>query len=494
MLESAYMAFSSKAIRTFLFTVGALVGIVLLTALALLLFFDINGYKPRVEAALSSALRMTVTIEGPLRLALLPGLRVTLENVRVRNQGAELALVQEVDLAIPLLSLFEEKIRYSNIATKGARISIERYGDGNGKRNNYERQPTDSRQSRPLDLPKISFAGLTVVYADKQSESQLEFNTCKGELNDMRNPGGEPFLKQLSFRGQFSCGEVRGKGKGSPATDLKFSVVAREGVFDFAPITIQAYGGQGSAKLRVDRSREVPTLELSVTLSKFRIEELLKPLSSPSSASSGKSVSGPMNFSTSLTARGASRLAMRQSAQGDMSLSGSNLKLAGVDLDGQLRKFELSQNLSLLDVSALLIAGPVSLVVTKGFELATPVRQAGVSTSIHNVISRWKVEKGIAHAVDVALTTDENRVAVQGNLDFVGDTYQGIVVALVDANGCAKARQKISGPFNKPVADQSNILVPVGPLLKLLDSAKKLILGSSDNCEVFYSGSLPSPK
>ena len=68
------------------------------------------------------------------------------------------------------------------------------------------------------------------------------------------------------------------------------------------------------------------------------------------------------------------------------------------------------------------------------------------------------------------------------------------VVALVDANGCAKARQKISGPFNKPVADQSNILVPVGPLLKLLDSAKKLILGSSDNCEVFYSGSLPSPK
>ena len=69
-----------------------------------------------------------------------------------------------------------------------------------------------------------------------------------------------------------------------------------------------------------------------------------------------------------------------------------------------------------------------------------------------------------------------------------------MVVALVDAKGCAKASQKISGPFSKPIVDQSILTVPVGALLKLLDSAKALFSGADDKCEVFYKGSLPTPK
>lgn len=104
------------------------------------------------------------------------------------------------------------------------------------------------------------------------------------------------------------------------------------------------------------------------------------------------------------------------------------------------------------------------------------------------------MEKGVARAIDVALTTNENRLAVHGDLNFVRIQYQSIVVALVDANGCAKARQKVSGPFSKPIADQSTILLPLGPVLRLLDSAKALFSGGPDKCEVLYSGSLPSPK
>ena len=168
--------------------------------------------------------------------------------------------------------------------------------------------------------------------------------------------------------------------------------------------------------------------------------------------------------------------------------------LAWSDLDRQMKKFELSQNLNLFDVSALLFVGPISLVVTKGAELASLSKSTGTGTSIREVISRWKVDKGVAHAVDVALTTNENRVAVHGDLNFVSDQYQDVVVALVDANGCAKARQKVTGPFSNPTADQSNILLPVGPLLRLLYSAKALVSGGRNKCDVFYSGLLPSPK
>lgn len=481
------MPLPSKTLRVFLFVAGGMVGMSLLAALLFMFFFDINRYKPRIEAAMSNLLAMNVAIEGPLGLTVVPGLRVTLEKVRVRNKGVELAFVQELDLAIPLMSVISDEIVYSTIVAKGARVSILR--DRAGKYN-YERLPADTARSRPLDLAKVSFTDLAVVYGDQQSDDRLEFIACNGEVTDMRTPGGEPLAKHLSLTGQFKCASLKGPGldKDRVVTDLKFTVVAKRGVFDVDPITVQAYGGQGSAKIRMDRSLDVPTLTVNASLPKFRVEELLKP------PASGKSVSGLLNFSANLSMRGATQLAMRQSAQGEMSLSGANLKLNGIDLDQQLQKFALSQSLNLLDVSALLFVGPISLVVTKGYEFSGLAKQANSSTSIHNVISRWKVDRGVAGATDVALTTNENRVAVHGDLDFVRNQYQGIVVALVDANGCAKARQKVSGPFSKPIADQSNILLPVGPLLRLLDSGKALFSGGRDKCEVFYSGSLPSPK
>ena len=164
------------------------------------------------------------------------------------------------------------------------------------------------------------------------------------------------------------------------------------------------------------------------------------------------------------------------------------------DLDAQLAKFESSQNLNLFDVGTLLFAGPVGLAVTKGYEVADLGTKFKGSTQIRSVVSKWKVEKGVAQATDVALATNANRLAVQGGLDFVTNQYRDITVALLDANGCAKARQKISGAFTKPIIDKSSFLVPVGPLLRLLEKAKTFIAGPADTCEVFYNGSVAAVK
>jgi AsmA protein len=164
-----------------------------------------------------------------------------------------------------------------------------------------------------------------------------------------------------------------------------------------------------------------------------------------------------------------------------------------MDLDAQLMKFESSQNLNLVDVSALLFAGPAGLVVTKGIDFAGLGEKNNGSTAIRTVTSSWKMEKGVATATDVALATTKNRVAVQGKLDFVTDQYRSLTVALVDVNGCAVARQRISGPFGNPIADRSEILVPIGPLLKLLHKVEKLLAGPGTKCDVFYAGSVTQP-
>ena len=45
------------------------------------------------------------------------------------------------------------------------------------------------------------------------------------------------------------------------------------------------------------------------------------------------------------------------------------------------------------------------------------------------------------------MATNENRIALQGGLDFVKGRFDDVTVTLIDAKGCAKVRQKISGPL-----------------------------------------------
>ena len=473
-----------RALKIFLFALGGLVGILLLAALAMMLLVDSDAYKSRAVAAASDALGMNVTVEGRLRIGVVPGLHVTLENVRIHNRGTEIAFVKKAELAIEFLSLFQQKRRYGSVVLNGARISIERGRDG---RYNYEKLPEAQKTFHALDLQKLSFPKLIVVYADKQSATGFEARNCNGELTNMRHPGNAAFLTRISLSGQFACSDVRGKD--TTLSDLKFSVRATEGVFNFKPVTMRVFGGHGTGSMRIDRSAAVPVLQVSYSLSKFRIEEFFKKLPQ------GKSVSGVMDFSTILSMRGRTRIELRQSANGEMSLSGMNLTLAGVDLDRQLSKYESSQTFNLFDVTAFLFAGPLGLAVTKGFEFSSLGQQSGGSTQIRTVVSKWKLEKGVAYAKDVAMATRENRLALQGGLDFVDDEYDDVIVALIDSNGCAKVRQKILGPFSKPVVEKPSVLTSLaGPVLKLLSKAKELLRGTGQRCEVFYSGSVAPPK
>lgn len=471
----------SKPSRIVLYAAAALAGLFALVALAVAILIDGNTLKPRVEQAASEALRMQVTIDGPVRLGIFGGAHIDAEDVHIRNRDTELTFLKQISLSFHLLPLLRHEIRYGAIHTRGARIYIERGKDGVY---NYFRPPPPEG-TRPVDLPKVTFADMTFTYADKRSGSSVESSPCEGELDDMRHPGGAPLLKRLSVTGEFSCKEIHSNTKS--ASDLKFSVAATDGVFDFKSVTMQAYGGRGTGTAHTDRSGEVPTLDLQYKLTQFHVDQYFKP------KKSGRSVSGLMDFTTTLAMRGRTREELRGSANGEMTLTGNGLTLHGMDLDAELPKLASSQDFNLVDLSAFLFAGPVGLVATKGFEF-TQLSQAPTGTTpIRTVLSTWKVDKGVAYAKDVALTTPENRLALKGGLNFVADEYQDVVIALVDEQGCEKVRQKISGPFSKPVADKSSILIPVGPFLKLIDKARTLV-NKKTKCEPFYTGSLPPPK
>ena len=144
-------------------------------------------------------------------------------------------------------------------------------------------------------------------------------------------------------------------------------------------------------------------------------------------------------------------------------------------------------------MGAFVFAGPAGLAVTKGYNFARVLRESGGSSTIRMLASDWKVERGVAQAQDVAMATNENRVALQGGLDFVNGQFNDVTMAMIDAKGCAIVRQKIRGTFQKPVIEKPNILKSVaGPALKLLKQGRDIFPGGE--CAVFYSGSVAPPK
>ena len=473
----------SKSLKIILFAISGFVGLLVLVAVALLLFVDPNAYKPRFEAAASGALGMEVRVGGRLGIGLFPGLLVTLEDVHIRTRGVDLVSAKEVRLGIDLLPLIQKEVRIGKIALKNPSISIERDRDG---KFNFE-TPQTVGTLPALDLAKVSLSDGTLLYADKKSGEGFKAGDCSLDVRRLLLSGGKStdLIKNLSFTAELGCREIRTKD--FTVSDLKFSADGKNGVFDLKPVTMRVFGGQGSGSIRADFSGAIPLYHVRYSLPQFRIEEFFKTLSPQ------KVAEGSMDFSANLSMQGKTVNEMKQTANGEAALRGENLTLNGRNLDLEFSRFESSQNFNLVDVGAFFFAGPVGLAITKGYNFASIFQGSGGSSKIRTLASDWKVGHGVAQAQDVAMATNEHRIALRGGLDFVNGRFDDVTVALIDAEGCAKVRQKIRGPFQNPVVEKPNILKSLaGPALKLLKKGRKLFPGGE--CEVIYAGSVAPPK
>lgn len=474
----------SKPMKIILSVVGGLVGILVLVILVLLFFVDAKAYKPRLEANLSHVLGMEVRVEGRLGISFFPAGVVTLQDIHIRNRGAEFASIAKARLEVDLLALMRKELRVGAIALQQPRITIERDRAGQFS---FER-PEGPRGQRPaLDLGNVVLSDATLLYLDKQSGEGFEVKDCSLSVHQLRLPqqDSSKLMQAHSFTADLACGEIRASEH--TVADLKVSIAGENGVFDLQPLTMQVFGVPGSGTIHADFSGKVPRYAVRYSLPQFPIEEVFKTLSPQ------KVAEGRMDFSANLTMQGQSLKQLRQTVAGQISLRGQNLILKGMDLDREFSRFESSQQFNLVDVGAFFFAGPLGLVVTKGYTFASIFQGSEGSSEIRTLTSNWKVERGLAQAQDVAMATKEYRVALQGGLDFVHQQYQDVTVALLDAEGCATVRQNIRGDFQNPVVDQPSVLKTLtGPVQKLLKMGRELFPGGE--CEVFYAGSVAPPK
>ena len=475
----------SRPLKRILFIIGGAVGLLVLVALAVPLILGANRYKPQLEAAASDALGMDVRVGGRLSMGFFPGLHVTMEDGRILGeQGVVVASAKRVRLFVDLLPLLRKELRLRRIELTQPTLSIERDAEG---RYNVERLKKAVALLGALDGASVSLSDGTLLFADRRSGKGIKATDLDLVVSRVRVAGGRSsqLLKGLSFKAELNCGEVRTKDLSVSA--LKVLVDGKDGVFQLNPVTMSVFGGHSEGSIRADVTGPVPIYLVHYSLPGFRIEEFLKALSPT------KAAEGGMDFSANLSMRGNTSRQLVESAAGDFSLRGGDLTLVGHDLDGEISRFESSQNFSLVDVGAVFLAGPVGLAVTKGYNFASLFQGSGGTTRIGALVSDWRIEHGVAQATDVALATAENRIALQGGLDFVSGRFADMTVAVVDAEGCATVRQAIRGPFGKPEVEKPHVLKSLtGPMRKLYRKARGLF--PSGPCEVFYSGSVAPPK
>jgi uncharacterized protein involved in outer membrane biogenesis len=464
----------------------ALAAILVLIGAAALLGRHLLGahVKSRIEADASEELGMEVKIGGAVALRFFPGLHVTLKDVRIRNQGAEVASVGEVKLGIELRSLLRKDLKTEEVEFKNARISIERDKRGHL---NIDRPPHPDLSSPATDIASVSFAQSSFFFADAHSGRDFKAENCGLEVKDLRLAAATStdMMKSLAFAGQLACEHFRTKSL--VGSGVKVEVRGSDGVFKLEPITLEIFGGKGQATVTADFTAAESVYRVRSSISKLQIADFSETEKLPQKLGEGN-----LDFSANLTMRGTIQNGVMRSATGEAQLHGDNLVLEVGDLDQEFSRYESTQNFNLVDVGAFFLAGPIGLALTKGYDYSRILKKSEGRTTIRTLVSKWKVERGVAKAEDVALATAANRVAMQGGLDFVNDTYDDVTVALVGPKGCVRVQQKIHGSFRKPEVEKPNVVATVtGPVRKLINKGKKLL---GEKCTVFYSGSVAPPK
>lgn len=463
----------------------------LLTVLAAALLLGVLAFaalrgaasRPRLEQMASAALDMDVHIGGAVHVQLFPALGVNVEDVHLQRDGAELASAKRASIQVSVLSLLHGPRRIGALDLEGATLSMQQGPDG---RFNFQQRGNASKSHPEIRLARFHVADGSLIYTTAAGETAARFQGCELELGAVHLSAAETSnaLQRLSARGSGSCRQIQTRNL--QATETRFSVTADTGRFVFAPIALQAYGGQGSAELRADLTGEAPAYRLQYDLKKFRVEEWLRAFSPKQIAS------GEADFSANLSMQGRTLTALKQSSDGTLSLRGQKLTLQIGDLDHDLGRYESTQQFNLVDLGAILLGGPAGLLVTKGYDFARVLHGPGGSSEIPLLVSEWRVENGTAQARDVAMTTAANRVALKGDLDLVNGRFGDVTVAVLDGAGCARVQQKVHGRFGAPEIDKPNVLMALsGPARRLVTEAKKTLLG--DHCEPFYSGSVAAP-
>jgi hypothetical protein len=353
------------------------------------------------------------------------------------------------------------------------------------------------------------------VHSDSSSGSFIlkidtfEISNLKVELSDDKFKKSisvqiDSLYGNLDYRNSLVAGVAKGYGfvDEIPLTDstalpkmplrlsAKYDVFLKERLVDVSSQNLEL--GDFSFKTDIKYNYNKPyelTLNLGTLPKGLNLEEFF--VASKDSSSTKKEriyLSGSVHAQTTVSWKSNPDKNSLNNITATLSLEGKELKIIGVDLDGYLNKFERSQNFNLVDIGAVMFAGPVGLAITKGGDYTMLVLNSrGDSTLVNHFYAGWELKNGILTANDVALSTSKSRLSTSGWYNFNKERLD-FNIYIIDEKGCSLANQRFYGDSEKPKAGKVKLIKTVlGPITNFFRN-----VGLS-NCEIVYNGRVEAP-
>lgn len=211
-----------RVLKILLIVVAGVVGIFVIAAVALLLFFDPNDFRDDISARVSDATGREFRIDGELGLSIFPWLAVEVGRSTLGNaQGfgeRPFATFEEARLSVRLIPLvFRQEVAVGTASLDSLVLNLEVAADGS---NNWEdlaqAEETPATDADPsgatlesLDVAGVRVANATISYRDAQAGSSYTLRGLTFETGSIST--GAPFDVEGEFDFEAEPGELAGR-------------------------------------------------------------------------------------------------------------------------------------------------------------------------------------------------------------------------------------------------------------------------------------------
>jgi AsmA protein len=342
-----------------------------------------------------------------------------------------------------------------------------------------------SLTSYPFDIRKLVVPKGTVHYylpdADSISADISNLSFDKIHFNHPENSGsiiGVKDIKGTMDLKNFKVPELQN-------SDMTFTIEGENDVVDLSFTRRTAVFEKQKGRILLNLTKKEPSYIIDYSVKDASLKTLMNKMKKENI------LTGKIDLSVHFNASGSTWKNIRQSFSGEFEISGNDLTLRGIDVDDAFNKYQQSQNFTLTDLGAVVVAGPIGLVVTKGgdfISLANIKLDSTKLTEIKALYTNWKLSNGQITSKDVAFTTKTNRIAFNGTIDFKNDTVPGLSIAIVDKIGCSLLEQTLSGKFG---ALKSSKVKVAKTLFGSVTNSMNAIVGK--DCTPFYTGKVKNP-
>ncbi len=214
---------------------GVVVALIVISAIIVILLFDINAYKPRIETAASQVTGLNVKVNGKMGLSFFP-FGVSANDVHIAGGGDEIVSLENLKLGMELIPLLKNQLKVTGCELVNPTITIVK--DTEGKYNfELKKKPTEEGQGAAFSLNKLRLSQGTLVYLDKKTGEKTEFKDFNLDIKDLliSDTSGD-IIKNISFTGSLDCKEVLQKD--FRIENLKAPVKVVRGIYNLEPLAL----------------------------------------------------------------------------------------------------------------------------------------------------------------------------------------------------------------------------------------------------------------